>query len=193
MGRKLGVTGVDWLAFAIAWRAQYQPKMERCEVAPPWTTLDVLHREGLIALTGFGLGEPSEADRDDLTFAWHQLDPWPDVVAGLTRLKTRYIIAPNSNGTSRSWCAWPGAPVCPGTRSWGRKSRKPISRSRRSISKRGGTGACAGEVMMVAAHNNDLARPAACGLQTAFVPRPTEYGPGQTSELSRARVRSGRE
>ena len=97
LGRRLGLTDVDWLAVADAWRAQYQPQMETVRSGKrAWTTLDVLHREALNrVLPKFGLDEVSATDRDDFTLAWHRLDPWPDVVAGLTRLKTRYIIAPN--------------------------------------------------------------------------------------------------
>jgi 2-haloacid dehalogenase len=100
LGRRLGITGVDWLAFADAWRDQYQPQMETVRNGQrPWVTLDVLHRESLdTVLAAFGLEDVPAAERDELTLAWHRLDPWPDVVEGLTRLKTRYVIAPCSNG-----------------------------------------------------------------------------------------------
>src|SRR5215211_292044 len=185
-GHKLGVTGVDWLAFADAWRAQYQPRMETVRSDQrPWTTLDVLHREALDALLPvFGLGALSEADRDDLTRAWHRFDPWPDVVEGLTRLKTRYIIAPNSNGhiallvnmarrAGLPWDAILGAELA--------RAYKP--RPEVFLSCAEALGLAPAEVMMVAAHNSDLVTAAECGLQTAFVPRPTEYGPNQTSDL----------
>src|SRR5215212_2648119 len=185
-GRKLGVTGVDWLAFADAWRAQYQPQMETVRSGQrPWTTLDVLHREALdTLLPAFGLGAMSEADRDDLTRAWHRLDPWPDVVEGLTRLKTRYIIAPNSNGhiallvnmakrAGLPWDAILGAEIA--------QAYKP--RPEVYLRCAEALGLAPSSVMMVAAHNRDLVTAAACRLQTAFVPRPTEYGPHQTSDL----------
>jgi 2-haloacid dehalogenase len=186
LGQRLGLTGVDWLAFADAWRAQYQPQMETVRGGQrPWTTLDVLHREALdTVLAAFGLEEISAADRDALTLAWHRLDPWPDTVAGMTRLKTRYVIAPNSNGhialmvnmakhAGLPWDAILGAEIA--------QAYKPqpavYLRSVEAL------GLAPGEVMMVAAHNSDLLAAAACGLQTAFVPRPTEYGPDQTSDL----------
>src|SRR5829696_8845964 len=184
LGRKLGMAGVDWLAVADAWRAQYQPQMETVRSGKrPWTTLDVLHREALdTVLPAFGLDQMSPADRDDFTLAWHHLDPWPDVVAGLTRLKTRYIIAPNSNGhialmvnmAKRAGLPWDvilGAELA--------RAYKPepavYLRSAEAL------GLPPSPVMMVAAHNGDLLAAATCGLQTAIVPRPTEYGPGQTS------------
>ena len=186
-GRKLGVTGVDWLAFADAWRARYQPQMETVRSGQrPWTTLDVLHREALdTLLPAFGLEEMSEADRDNLTRAWHRLDPWPDVVGGLTLLKTRYIIAPNSNGhiallvnmarrAGLPWDAILGAEIA--------RAYKP--RTEVYLRCAEALGLAPSAVMMVAAHNSDLITAAQCGLQTAFVPRPAEYGPDQTSELA---------
>jgi 2-haloacid dehalogenase len=187
LGHKLGVTNVDWLAFADAWRAQYQPRMETVRSGRrPWTTLDVLHREALDGLLpAFGLKAMSDVDRDELTRAWHRLDPWPDVVEGLTRLKTRFIIAPNSNGNiallvnmarraGLPWDAILGAEIA--------RAYKPRPEVYLRCAKALGLAPAA--VMMVAAHNGDLLAAAQCGLQTAFVPRPAEYGPGQTSDLA---------
>lgn len=187
VGRRLAATGVDWLAFADAWRAQYQPQMETVRSGQrPWTTLDVLHREALDrVLPVFGLGAMSVAVRNDLTRAWHRLDPWPDVVDGLTRLKTRYVIAPNSNGNiallvnmakraGLPWDAILGAEIA--------RAYKP--RPEVYLRCAEALGLAPSAVMMVAAHNGDLVAAAACGLQTAFVPRPTEHGPGQTSDLT---------
>jgi 2-haloacid dehalogenase len=186
-GRTLGVTSVAWSAFADAWRAQYQPRMETVRSGQrPWTTLDVLHREALdMLLPAFGLSELSEADRDELTRAWHRLDPWPDVVEGLTRLKSRYIIAPNSNGNiallvnmakraGLPWDAILGAEIA--------RAYKPDPRVYLRCAE--ALGLVPAAVVMVAAHNGDLVAAAGCGLQTAFVPRPNEYGPDQTSDLT---------
>jgi 2-haloacid dehalogenase len=187
LGRKLGVSGVDWLAVADNWRAQYQPQMETVRTGKRlWTTLDVLHREALdTVLSGFGLDDVSDTDRDDFTLAWHRLDPWPDVVEGLTRLKSGHIIAPNSNGNiallvnmakraGLPWDAILGAEIA--------RAYKP--RPEVYLRCAEALGPAPSAVMMVAAHNSDLLAAAACGLQTAFVPRPTEYGPGQTSDLA---------
>ena len=102
---QLGRRDIDPRAFADAWRKRYQPAMEECRSGRrSFTRLDVLHRENLDAvLPEFGI-DPQRvpaAERDALTLAWHWLDPWPDAVAGLKRLKTRYIIAPLSNGNIR--------------------------------------------------------------------------------------------
>lgn len=187
LGRRQGITSVDWLAFADAWRAQYQPRMETVRGGKrPWTTLDVLHREALdTVLAAFGLDDVPATDRDDLTFAWHRLDPWPDTVEGLTRLKTRYAIAPCSNGhialmvtmakrAGLPWDAILGAEIA--------RAYKPQPAV--YVKSAEALGVAPSAVMMVAAHNTDLVAAAGCGLQTAFVPRPTEYGPGQTSDLA---------
>ncbi|MGH6903614.1 MAG: HAD family hydrolase, partial [Geminicoccaceae bacterium] len=101
-GAALGPRGFtrDWHAFADAWRARYQPALEEVRSGRrPWTRLDDLHRENLLALleesaiTGLGA-----AEIDDLNRAWHRLDPWPDAVEGLCRLKRKYILATLSNG-----------------------------------------------------------------------------------------------
>ncbi|MFM2421475.1 MAG: hypothetical protein RL291_5, partial [Pseudomonadota bacterium] len=91
---------IDGYAIADAWRALYQPSMEAVRSGKrPWTILDALHRESLDALLPqFGLGHLSEADRIHLVEGWHHLPPWPDVTAGLARLKAKYIIGPLSNG-----------------------------------------------------------------------------------------------
>jgi 2-haloacid dehalogenase len=159
---------------AVAWRGEYQPQLETVRSgARPWTTLDVLHREALdrlLAERGLRVGDP-----DDLNRAWHRLDPWPDVVEGLTRLKRAHVIAPCSNGhiallvnmakrAGLPWDAILGAEVA--------RAYKPQPAAYlRSVE---ALGLRPEDVAMVAAHNADLAAAAACGLKTAFVPRPTE-------------------
>ena len=90
----------DWIALADAWRAGYQPSMERVRKGErPWTVLDDLHCETLASLLPkFGIGGLSETEVAYLVHAWHRLDPWPDAIAGLTHLKRRYIIGTLSNG-----------------------------------------------------------------------------------------------
>ncbi|WP_426954998.1 haloacid dehalogenase type II [Muricoccus radiodurans] len=183
-----GAAGADPAAFADAWRRRYQPAMDEVRSGRrPYTRLDVLHRENLEkVLPDFGI-DPARvpaAELDDLNLAWHRLDPWPDSVAGLTRLKTRHIIAPLSNGNivlmldmakraGLPWDAILGAEVA--------QAYKPqpeaYLRTAEVLAMR------PDEVCLVAAHNNDLAAAQRCGLRTAFVARPTEHGPGQTKDL----------
>jgi 2-haloacid dehalogenase len=185
LGRAKGLT-VDWPRFADAWRGLYQPALERVRSGvQPWTKLDDLHRASLDALLGeFGIRGLTESETDHLNRAWHRLDPWPDAVPGLTRLRTRYVLATLSNGNvalmvnmakraGLPWDAILGAEVA--------RAYKPQPECYLT------TAALLGlrpeQCLMVAAHNGDLAAAAKCGLRTAFVPRPTEHGPGQTRDV----------
>jgi 2-haloacid dehalogenase len=168
---------------ADAWRAEYQPQMETVRSGRrPWVNLDVLHRIGLDkVLLDAGLAL-AEEDRDELVRGWHRLDPWPDVVEGLTKLKETHIIAPCSNGhiaqsvnlakfAKLPWDAILGAEIA--------RAYKPDPRVyEASVA---ALGLLPDEAMMVAAHGGDLEAAAACGLHTAFVPRPREY-PGAETE-----------
>ncbi len=186
---KHGATWVDPSLFADAWRARYQPAMEAVRRGDrPYTPLDVLHRENLEAiLPDFGI-EPDRvpaADLDDLTLAWHRLDPWPDAAAGLTRLKRGFIIAPLSNGNiilmvdlakraALPWDAILGADV---SRAY-KPSPDAYLRTAAVLALEPSA------ICLVAAHNGDLAAARGCGLRTAFVPRPTEHGAGQRNDLA---------
>lgn len=183
-----GVGAADPLAFADAWRRRYTPSMEEVRSGRrPFTRLDVLHRENLeAALPEFGI-DPHRlpaAELDQLNLAWHRLDPWPDSVAGLTRLKAGYIIAPLSNGNvilmidmakraDLPWDAILGAEVA--------QAYKPMPQAYLRTAEI--LALQPEQVCLVAAHNGDLAAARKCGLRTAFVARPAEHGPGQTSDL----------
>jgi 2-haloacid dehalogenase len=189
LGRRLGLQGVDWAAFADAWRARYQPQLETVRSgARPWTTLDVLHREALDqVLAEHGLETVPEVERRQFNLAWHRLDPWPDTVEGLRRLKHRYIIAPVSNGhialivdmakhADLPWDAVLGAELA--------RTYKPQPEA--YLKSVAALGLEPPEATMVAAHNGDLVAAKALGLGTAFVRRPQEHGPGQTQDLEPA-------
>lgn len=186
-----GLTGLDPLEFADAWRSRYQPAMQACRAGDrPYVRLDVLHRENLeyvLAQMRVDIKAIQESDLAWLNMAWHRLDPWPDVVAGLTRLKAKYIIAPASNGNIAlmvgiakragiPWDAILGAEVT--------QAYKPAPQAYLRLAEV--LGLEPAQVCMAAAHNNDLAGAQECGLATAFIPRPTEHGPGQTMDLAPA-------
>ena len=186
-GTERGITGVDWVEFAVQWRKLYQPSMEEVRSGKrEWTILDALHRESLLKLISrYGLQGLSEEDIDHINRAWHRLDPWPDVVEGLTRLKRRYVIAPCSNGNialmvnmaKRAALPWDcilGAETA--------RAYKPMPEAYLASCRL--LGLEPASVMMVAAHNGDLEAAKAQGLATAFVPRPTEHGPGQSTDLA---------
>jgi 2-haloacid dehalogenase len=171
---------LDWTAFADAWRGEYQPGMEKVRTGRiPFSKLDVLHRRNLERLLPrFGLQNLSDEVLTDLTLVWHRLDAWPDVPAALKRLKTKFMLAPVSNGNislmvdlarrnAFPWDAILGAEVA--------GDYKPKPRVYQA--------ACAAldlppaQCMMVAAHSSDLAAAANCGLRTAHTARVSEYGP----------------
>ena len=176
---------LDWLRFAERWRARYQPAMERVRRRErPWAKLDDLHRENLVdLLREFAVAELTTAEIEQLNRAWHRLDPWPDAVGGLNRLKSRYILATLSNGNialivnmaKRAGLPWDvilGAEVA--------MHYKPCPDAYRISAER--LGRRPEQCLMVAAHNNDLVAAGAVGFRTAFVRRPNEYGPGQATD-----------
>jgi 2-haloacid dehalogenase len=173
---------LDWLAFADAWRDQYQPAMEEVRSGrAPFCKLDVLHRRNLERiLPAFGISSLAEAAAHDLNLAWHRLDAWPDAPRGLARLKRRYLLAPVSNGNISlmvdlarrndfPWDAILGAEVA--------GDYKPNPRV--YLASCTALDLPPGDCMMVAAHTNDLLAAAKCGLRTAHVARPDERGPGR--------------
>ncbi len=178
---------LDWPAFANAWRAEYQPSMARVRSGEiGFVKLDVLHRMNLEkVLNDFGISGLSEAALDDFNRMWHRLDPWPDVIAGLTRLKTKYILVTLSNGNvslmvdmaKRAGLPWDmilGAEIAGNY-----KPQPEVYQNAADV-----LDLAPSEVLMVAAHNGDLLAASGVGLRTAFVPRPGEYGPDQTTDLS---------
>ena len=180
---------VDGAKFADAWRAGYGPSMNRVRKGElPWTKLDRLHRMTLdTILIDFGITGLSEAETDALNRAWHRLRPWPDAVAGLTRLKRKFIIAPLSNGNislmtdmakhaGLPWDCILGAELA--------RHYKPDREVYQSAADF--LDLTPGEIMMVAAHSGDLRAAKEVGLRTAFVTRPLEYGPNGKPDLKAA-------
>jgi 2-haloacid dehalogenase len=171
---------VDWPAFASAWRAGYQPAMQRARVGEiEWTNVDGLHRAILDEIIPrFGLEGLTEAERRDLNRVWHRLAAWPDAVEGLTRLKTRHVISTLSNGNiallvnmakhaGLPWDCVLSAEIV--------QHYKPDPEVYQMASRL--LGFERHEVLMVAAHPSDLRGAQRAGLPTAYVKRPLEYGP----------------
>ena len=170
----------DWAAFADGWRGKYQPYMNKVRTGElPWTKLDVLHRMGLVELLGeFGINDVGEHSIDELSMAWHYLDPWPDAPSGLSRLKAKYIIGTMSNGNvalMTNMAKYAGLP-------WDVILGAELAQAYKPDPKTYLTGVellglRREQVMMEAAHQNDLLAAGGQGLKTAFVPRPMEFGP----------------
>jgi 2-haloacid dehalogenase len=188
--KPLGVA-VDWLAFADAWRGEYQGAMDQVRDGQiPFCKLDVLHRRNLeLIMPRFNISGIAENALQYLNLAWHRLDAWPDVPPGMSRLRRRHLLAPCSNGNISlmvdlarrngiHWDAILGSEIA------GDYKPKP----------RVYLASCAafdlepGECMMVAAHSNDLKHAAACGLRTAHIARPNEHGPGKGEPIPKVPV-----
>lgn len=178
---------VDGDAFARAWRAGYKPAMARVMSGElGWTLIDDLHRSILDQiLPAFGLDALDEAARVHLNRAWHRLDPWPDAVAALQRLKRRYLLCTLSNGNiglltrmaKRAGLPWDCVLSAEVFRAY-----KPDPATYLGVAKV--FDVPAQQVMLVAAHHEDLAGARACGLRTAYIERPLEFGARQPKDVA---------
>jgi 2-haloacid dehalogenase len=178
---------VDADAFALAWRAGYQPAMQRVRSGElGWTLIDDLHRLILDdLLPRFGLTELTEAQKQHLNKVWHRLDPWPDTVAGLTRLKAKHTICSLSNGNigllanmaKRAGLPWDCVLSAEVFRAY-----KPDPATYLGVARV--FDVSPGEVMLVAAHQDDLAAARVCGLRTAYIERPLEFGAKHPKDVS---------
>ena len=181
---KLGVGGAE---FALAWRAGYQPAMQRVRSAElGWTRIDELHRMILDdLLPRFEVTHLDEAQKRHLNQVWHRLDPWPDAVEGITRLKSRHVVCTLSNGNiglltdmaKRAGLPWDCILSAEVFRAY-----KPDPATYLGVA--GTFDAAPQEVMLVAAHHDDLAAARGCGLLTAYIERPHEFGAARPKDVS---------
>ena len=177
---------VDWEEFADSWRGGYEPAMQRVRSDElPWMNIDSLHRVILNDLLArFGVNGLAEEDKAELNLVWHRLDPWPDVADGLKRMRRRAIVAALSNGNvallvnmaRHGGLCWDC--VLSAELAQHYKPDPEVYQTAAAL-----LGLEPHQVMMVAAHNGDLKGAQAVGFRTAFVRRPHEYGPNQTSDL----------
>jgi len=188
--KPLGVA-VDWLAFADAWRGEYQGAMDQVRDGHiPFCKLDILHRRNLdLIMPRFNISGIAENALQYLNLAWHRLDAWPDVPPGMSRLRRRHLLAPCSNGNISlmvdvarrngiHWDAILGSEIA------GDYKPKP----RVYLASCAAFDLAPGECMMVAAHSKDLQHAAACGLRTAHIARPNEHGPGKGEPVPKVPV-----
>lgn len=176
----------DWSAVADDWRGEYQPSMEEVRSGRrAWTTLDTLHRESLArVLVAHGIIQVTPPELDALTMAWHHLDPWPDVATGLAELRWHLQVGTLSNGNTlllRDLAAHGNLPldhILGAETAWAYKpTRASYLRNVAVLDMQ------PHQVMLAAAHNDDLRAASRCGLRTAFIARTTEHGPDQTTDL----------
>jgi 2-haloacid dehalogenase len=189
-GRALGQRkniNIDWIAFADAWRGGYRPAMDKVRKGKlPWMNIDALHRLILDdLLKEFGIRGLTATEKDDLNRAWHRLKPWADSVRGLKRLKQKFIISTLSNGNvalltnmaknaGLPWDCIISAELF--------QHYKPDREAYLGAAKM--LGLKPAEVMLVAAHKDDLQAAKRCGLKSAFITRPKEFGPKVKVDLS---------
>ncbi|HKJ51899.1 MAG TPA: haloacid dehalogenase type II [Gammaproteobacteria bacterium] len=168
---------VDPGKFALAWRAGYQPAMREVMERGEWIILDELHRRILDrVLDDFGIDLPEEGRRR-LNLVWHRLDPWPDSVEGLSRLKSKYIVCSLSNGNIgllTEMAKHAGLPWDCILSAENFNKYKPHPDTYLGVART--FDAPPDEVMLAAAHHSDLEAARNCGLQTAYIERPWEYG-----------------
>ena len=178
---------VDGGEFALAWRAGYQPAMKRVMSGElGWTLIDDLHRMILDEILGkFNITQLTESQKRHLNKVWHRLDAWPDSVAGLTRLKTKFTICSLSNGNlglltnmaKRAGLPWDCILSAEVFRAY-----KPHPSTYLGVARVFDVEPA--EVMLVAAHQDDLAAARDCGLQTAYIERPHEFGVKHPKDVS---------
>jgi 2-haloacid dehalogenase len=186
-GKAKGLT-IDWGRFADRWRAGYGPSMDKVRKGQlPWTKLDDLHRMVLDALLPeFNITGLTEEEKDHWNKVWHRLHPWPDSVAGLTRLKKKFTITPLSNGNvslMTEMAKFAGLPwdaiLCAEIFHHYKPDHEVYLGAAEIL------GLKPAETMMAAAHVGDLKAARDCGLQTAFIYRPREYGPSGKADQAK--------
>ena len=177
---------LDWNDFALRWRRLYQPAMGEVRSGHvDWRKLDDLHEMNLEhVLADLDIHDLKDSEIEHLNAAWHRLDPWPDSIEGLTRLKKRFIVATLSNGNvsllvnmaKRAGIPW-DVILSAEIAGYYKPDPETYLKSAEILD------LPPQQILMVAAHNGDLVAAATCGFRTAFVPRPNEYGPGQQTDL----------
>ena len=186
LGRKKGVVDVDWGQFADSWRKGYRPAMDRVRSGKgSWENIDTLHRMILDSLLEkYNIKGLSETEIDHFNRAWHRLDPWPDAIEGIRRLRRKYVSATLSNGNvallvnmakyaGLTWDCILSAELF--------RHYKPDPEVYQGAARL--LGIRIDELVMVAAHKNDLQAARAAGCKTAFIPRPLEYGPENIPDI----------
>jgi len=186
LGEVKGISA-DWDSFADKWREGYAPSMDKVRKGElPWTNIDVLHRMVLDRLLDeFDITNLNEEEKVYLNKAWHRLDPWPDSVEGLTKLKEKYIIATLSNGNISllaNMAKHSGLPwdvILSSELAKHYKTDKEVYMTALSL-----LDLEPGELMMCTAHQNDLLAARALGLKTAYINRPLEFGPNKSNDAT---------
>lgn len=182
-GREWGKTkglATDWASFADRWRAGYAPAMDKVRKGIwPWMKLDEIHRRILDELlTEFNITGLSEPEKDHWNRVWHRLEPWPDSVRGLTRLKQDFVITTLSNGNVSLLVEMAKHAGLPWDTVLSAELFHHYKPDRETYLGAASILDCKPpELMLVAGHPDDLRAARSYGLRTAYVVRPLEFGP----------------
>ncbi len=187
LGKAKDVTSVEWAEFADRWRGGYGPSMDKVRKGElPWTNIDTLHRSILDELLEeFNITGLTEEEKVDFNKSWHRLDGWPDSTPGLTRLKTKFVISTLSNGNVAlltnmgKYAGLPWDCILSAEIFHHYKRDPEVYKGAAEI-----LGLPIEQVMMTAAHKNDLKAAKETGMKTAFVPRPGEHGAARDVDTS---------
>jgi len=184
LGKSKGIDA-DWGKFADSWRGGYAPAMNMVRTGElPWTSIDTLHRMVLDRLLDeYGIKGLSESEKAELNMAWHRLDPWPDSIEGIERIRKRFIASTLSNGNvsllvdmaKHAGINWDC--ILSSELAGHYKPDREVYMTAAGL-----LGLEPGSIMMVAAHTDDLLAARALGFKTAFVSRPLEFGPSGRAE-----------
>lgn len=186
LAKTKGIEDFDGDKFARSWRAGYRPGMARVTSGErSFVSIDVIYRERLDEiLPEFGLALIDEAERDNLNRAWHRLTPWPDSIPGLKRIKSKYMISPLSNGSITLLATMAKRAGIPWDFIFSSDMHRAFKRNpavyQNAIRL---LGVAPDEIMMTAAHNDDLEAARKEGMRTAYINRPYEYGIDQKADF----------
>jgi 2-haloacid dehalogenase len=188
LAERRGIT-LDADDFADQWRAKYLPAMAAVRSGERrYEPLDQLHLENLLEVLADNGVDSSRIPAESLIWlnqSWQRLNPWPDVLPGLKRLKRHYLIGPLSNGNMSlltQLARYAGLPWDAVIGSDLLMTYKPDPKAYRLAAELLDIAPCS--IMLCAAHNGDLAAASAAGFRTAFLCRPNEHGPGQRTDLA---------
>lgn len=179
---------LDWGALSAEWRGLYRATLDAVIAGQrPFLRVDRIYRETLDTLLDrHGLGGTFDAaERDEMNRVWSRLEPWPDTVPGLVRLRRRFVLSTLSNTAMSTMVAVVKHGALPFdavlTAELARIYKPAPAVYQLAVDY---LGFAPSEIMMVACHKYDLAAARAFGMRTAFVTRPLEFGPGESPDVA---------
>lgn len=177
---------IDWGEVSAEWRNLYRRTLDEViDGKRPWIRVDHIYRETLDELLkGRGL-EFTRQERDELNAVWSRLDPWPDSVDGLARLRRRFTITTLSNTGMAAAVAIVKHAKLPFDAVLTAELVK-IYKPAPAVYQLAVDylGYRPDQILMVACHKYDLRAARKFGMRTAFVARPLEFGPNERPDIA---------